>query len=78
MSLIVPACAVVTAPDDGRVHRVADPDHPVRAGDVVAVLDGPRGRTELTSPVKGRVGGALAEPSQAVTAGEGVLWLSRP
>ncbi len=76
--IVIPACAVVTAPTDGRVHRVASTDTPVRRGDVVAALDGPSGRTELRAPTSGLVGGPLANVAQSVVAGEGVLWLSRP
>lgn len=75
--IYVPPCAVATAPTSGRVHRLADVDTSVRRGDVVAVLDTDGGRCEITAPSRGRVGGALADPAQAVIAGEGVLWLSR-
>lgn len=73
----IPACSVATAPADGRVRRLADVDTSVDAGDVVAVVETSRGSREVTAPSRGRVGGALADPAQLVTAGEGVLWLSR-
>lgn len=73
----IPSCAVVTATADGRVHRLADVDTIVRRGDVVAQIEGARGVMDLTAPVPGRVAGALADPRQAVTTGEGVLWLAR-
>jgi acetyl/propionyl-CoA carboxylase alpha subunit len=73
----IPACTVITAPVDGRVRRLLSSDTRVRAGDVVAELDGIGGRRQLVAPRAGTVGGALADPSQTVTAGEGVLWLSR-
>jgi predicted deacylase len=77
VTVIVPPCAVVTTPVDGRVERLADPGTAVHAGDVVAVVHGSSGRRELVSAVRGLIGGALAAPTQAVTAGEAVLWLSR-
>lgn len=73
----IPACAVATAPADGRVRRLAEVDTPVDRGDVVAVLETSGGQREVTAPSRGRVAGALARPTQPVTAGEGVLWLSR-
>lgn len=73
----IPACTVVTSPVAGRVRRLVAADTPVRPGDVVATVEGARGALELTAPAGGRVGGALTSASQAVTAGEGVLWLAR-
>lgn len=73
----IPACTVVTSPVDGRVRRLVDVDTVVRAGDVVATVEGARGALELTAASGGRIGGALAATSQAVTAGEGVLWVAR-
>lgn len=73
----IPPCAVATAPADGRVRDVAALDTTVVRGEVVAVLETTAGRREVTAPSGGRVGGRLADPSQPVTAGEGVLWLSR-
>lgn len=73
----IPSCAVVTTPIDGRVRRLAPVDAMVERGQVVATVAGFRGDQALIAPTRGRVGGALADPSQAVVAGEGVLWLSR-
>lgn len=73
----IPACAVVTAPAAGHVRRLAEDDTPVRAGEVVGQLDAADGPRPLVAPTSGMVGGALAASRQAVTAGEGVLWLSR-
>lgn len=73
----IPACAVVTTPVDGRVRRLAPVDTPVRAGEVVATVEGARGARDIVAPASGRVAGALAGMSQAVAAGEGVLWLAR-
>lgn len=75
--IIIPACAVATTPADGRVRRLAPPATAVRRGDVVATVESPAGTTEVTAPADGTVGGSLADPSQPVSAGEGVLWLSR-
>lgn len=77
MTVIVPPCAVVTSPVDGRVGRLAPPGTRVDAGEVVAVVAGPRGDTDLYAPVAGHIGGALADEAQAVATGEGVVWLSR-
>jgi biotin carboxyl carrier protein len=73
----IPSCAVVTTPVDGRVRRLVAADTLVRAGDVVGTVESPRGSHDLVAVAAGTVGGSLAAPSQAVTAGEGVLWLSR-
>lgn len=73
----IPSCAIVTTPVDGRVRRLLADDTRVRAGDVVATVDSARGSLELVATASGTVGGPLADPSQPVTAGEGVLWLSR-
>lgn len=73
----IPSCAVVTTPVDGRVRRLAPVDAVVERGEIVATVSGARGDRLLAAPTRGRVGGALADTSQAVMAGEGVLWLSR-
>ncbi len=73
----IPFCAVVTTPVDGRVRRLVADDTVVRVGDVVATVDSARGSLDLVATTAGTVGGPLADPSQPVTAGEGVLWLSR-
>lgn len=73
----IPSCSVVTTPVDGRVRRLVAVDTVVERGEVVGSVDGARGAATLTAPTRGRVGGALADERQSVTAGEGVLWLSR-
>jgi biotin carboxyl carrier protein len=73
----IPSCAVVTSSVDGRVRRLHDVDVVVERGEVVATIEGPRGAAQLVAPARGRVGGALAATNQLVSAGEGVLWLSR-
>ncbi len=78
MGAIIPACAVVTAPRDGRIERVAASGTTVRRGDVVAVLAGPGGSIEITSHCHGVVGGAMAGSAQAVGVGEPVVWVERP
>ena len=73
----LPACRIVTAPQGGRVVSVAATDTFVQPGDVVAVLDAPRGRMPLFARESGRVGGALVGADQVATEGEGILWLAR-
>lgn len=73
----IPACTVVTSPVDGRVRRLVDAGALVRAGDVVATVEGVGGAAQLRAAAPGRVGGALAGAAQPVTAGEGVVWLAR-
>lgn len=73
----IPACSVVTAPVDGRLTRHADVDTLVRPGDVVATIDAAGRQLELRAAVSGRVGGPMLRPTQTVTAGEGVVWVTR-
>jgi len=73
----LPAVRIVTAPQGGRVVSVLEPDTLVRAGDVVAVLDVPRGRLPLRARESGRVGGAMVRATELAAEGEGVLWLAR-
>ena len=73
----LPPFRLVTAPSDARVTSVVDPGAEVAPGDVVAVLDAPRGRVPVLAPVGGRVGGALTGAQQAVAAGDGLLWIER-
>lgn len=73
----IPSCAVITSPVDGRVRRLVASDTVVRPGDVVGEVDGIRGRRDLVATTRGTVGGPLADLTQHVSAGEGVLWLSR-
>ena len=71
----LPPFRLVTAPSDARVASVAMPGATVSPGDVVAVLDAPRGRVPLVAPVHGRVGGALIGASQSVASGDGIVWI---
>jgi hypothetical protein len=73
----LPAFRLVTAPSDARVHSLAPADTLVSPGDVVAVLDAPRGRLSLRATAHGRVGGALTAADQPVGAGDGIIWLHR-
>lgn len=73
----IPPCTVVTSPVDGRVGRLAAAGSEVGAGDIVAVVEGARGVSQLRAPAAGRIGGALAGAAQPITAGEGVVWLAR-
>lgn len=73
----IPACNVVVAPTEGRLRHTVVPDTPVAAGEVVAILETGDGSRDLHAPVAGVVGGPLVINDQAVTAGQGVLWLSR-
>ncbi|MEY3020440.1 MAG: hypothetical protein RLZZ272_1424 [Actinomycetota bacterium] len=73
----IPACSIVTAPFDGRLVTLIDPDTRVEVGDVVAVLEGSRGPLTLRAHQGGRVGGALQHLDEAVAAGEAVVWLAR-
>ncbi|MEX2503573.1 MAG: hypothetical protein WD378_01915 [Egicoccus sp.] len=73
----IPAMTLVTSPVDGRVRSLVAADTLVRHGDVVAMVEGAYGPSEIRAHCNGRVGGALAGASQAVSAGEGVLWVRR-
>jgi hypothetical protein len=73
----LPAFRLVTAPSDARVRSLAATDTLVAPGDIVAVLDAPRGLLSLRATAHGRVGGALTAADQKVGAGEGVIWLHR-
>lgn len=73
----IPAMNLVTSPVDGRVRSLVAPDTLVRHGDVVATVEGAYGPAEVRANCTGRVGGALAGARQAVSAGEGVLWVRR-
>jgi acetyl/propionyl-CoA carboxylase alpha subunit len=73
----IPAMTLLTSPVDGRVKSVVAADTMVRRGDVVATVEGAAGASEVRAAATGRVGGALASVRQAVTAGEGVLWVRR-
>ena len=73
----LPPFRLVTAPSDARVTSVADPGAEVAPGDVVAVLDAARGSVPVLAPVGGRIGGALTDAQQSVTAGDGIVWIQR-
>lgn len=73
----IPSCSVITTPVDGKVRRLAAVDTLVRKGDVVATISSPRGDRELVAISAGTVGGGLADPTQPVVAGEGIIWLAR-
>ncbi len=74
----IPACTVTTAPVDGRLRRHADPETPVRPGDVVAWLEtGTGNELELRTRTGGRVGGSMFRPGQPIHAGEGVVWMAK-
>jgi biotin carboxyl carrier protein len=73
----LPPFRLVTSPSDARVASVARPGSLVAAGDVVAVLDAPRGEVPVVAPVHGRVGGALTAAHQTIALGEGLIWIER-
>jgi hypothetical protein len=73
----LPAFRLVTAPSEARVRSLAPADTLVAPGDVVAVLDAPRGRLSLRATEHGRVGGALTATDQSVGVGDGLIWLHR-
>jgi acetyl/propionyl-CoA carboxylase alpha subunit len=73
----LPPFRIVTSPADARVRSVAATDTLVAPGDVVAVLEAPRGQLSLRATSHGRIGGALTAADQTVGAGEGVIWLHR-
>lgn len=73
----IPACRVATAPGDGRVVSLLDRDRPVRAGDVVGVVETAGGVRDVLAPGAGTIGGPLVRRSQQVHAGEAVVWLAR-
>ena len=71
----LPPFRLVTAPSDAKVASVARRGDVVAAGDVVAVLEAPRGTVPVVAPVRGRIGGALAGEQQAVATGDGIVWI---
>lgn len=71
----LPPFRLVTAPSDARVASIVTPGATVSAGDVVAVLDVPRGRVPVVAPVPGRVGGTLTATRQSVASGDGIVWI---
>lgn len=73
----IPSMALATSPVDGRVTRLLEVDTAVDRGDVVATVAGARGEARVVAPRSGRVGGPLTDPDQPVSAGEGIVWLTR-
>jgi biotin carboxyl carrier protein len=73
----LPPFRLVTSPSDARVTSVVAPGSIVASGDVVAMLDAPRGALRVIAPVAGRVGGALAGARQSVASGDGLVWIER-
>jgi biotin carboxyl carrier protein len=71
----LPAMHVIVSPVAGRVRGLIDVDATVAPGDLVASVEGAAGAAELRAARPGRVGGLLAATSQAVDAGDGVLWV---
>jgi len=73
----LPPFRLITAPGDAQVMSVAAAGDVVAPGDVVAVLEAPRGPVPLLASVHGRVGGALAGAREHVASGDGVVWIER-
>jgi len=73
----LPPFRLITAPSDARVSSIVGAGEKVAAGDVVAVLDAPRGSLRVLTPVGGRVGGSLAGAQQSVSTGDGIVWIER-
>jgi len=73
----LPPFRLVTAPSDARVTSIVGPGAEVAPGDVVAVLEAPRGPVPVRTPIAGRVGGALTDAHQNVAAGDGIVWIQR-
>lgn len=73
----LPPFRLVTAPSDARVTSVARRGEVVAPGDVVAVLEAPRGPIPVVAPVPGRIGGALTDERQTVACGDGIVWIER-
>lgn len=72
---MIPPLRIVTAPSDARVASVVATGATVSPGDVVAVLDVPRGRVPIVAPVHGRIGGTLTAAQQSVASGDGIVWI---
>jgi biotin carboxyl carrier protein len=73
----LPPFRLITAPADARVASVMSTGSVVAPGDVVAVLDAPRGSVPVIAPIHGRIGGSLATARQSVASGEGIVWIER-
>jgi biotin carboxyl carrier protein len=73
----VPPFRLITAPSDARVASVASAGSVVAPGDVVAMLDAPRGSVSVLASVHGRVGGSLTAAHEKVSVGDGIVWIER-
>ncbi len=73
----LPPFRLITAPSDARVASVVGAGEMVAAGDVIAVLDAPKGAVSVCAPIHGRVGGSLAGAQQRISAGDGIVWIER-
>lgn len=73
----LPPFRLITSPADARVTSIADAGSHVAPGDVVAVLEAPRGMVSVVAPVHGRVGGTLTAAQQSVASGDGIVWIER-
>lgn len=73
----IPSCAVATSPVDGRLRERIAVDTDVEAGDVVATIDSGGRSVLIRAPRPGRIAGFLADLTQPVAAGDGVVWLAR-
>ena len=73
----LPPFRLITAPSDARVASVAHAGAIVAPGDVVAVLDAPRGTMPVLATMHGRIGGPLTAAHQSVATGDGIVWIER-
>lgn len=73
----LPPFRLITAPSDARVNSVAPAGAIVAPGDVVAVLDAPRGAMPVLATTHGRIGGSLIAAQQSVSVGDGIVWIER-
>ena len=73
----IPDCVVCVAPADGRATTLVEPGSPVSSGQLVAMVNAGGREAPVHAPRAGRVGGTLAADRQAVSRGEGVVWLVR-
>jgi biotin carboxyl carrier protein len=73
----LPPFRLITSPSDARVSSVALAGAIVAPGDVIAVLDAPRGALPVLAPVHGRIGGSLTAAHQSVSIGDGIVWIER-
>lgn len=73
----LPPFHLITAPSDARVTSVAHAGAIVAPGDIIAVLDAPRGPVPVRATFHGRVGGPLAVADQSVAIGDGIVWIER-